>query len=156
MAGSRRPRCIRSRQNVGNGVVPLAALSGSRCDRDGSAQLPEPKREAKVCTGNTKSPHAGAGRQPPDREVQRAAVTMRLPRRPLKRSPGRVMPPPVAEYGTRVPSLYRADTSRSASAEETAREQVDGRRELAPRGQSAASALRALELRKQWTWWRCR
>ena len=31
------------------------------------------KREAKECTGNRNRRHAGAERQPPDREVQRAA-----------------------------------------------------------------------------------
>ena len=31
------------------------------------------KREAKECTGNRNRRYAGAGRQPPDREVQRAA-----------------------------------------------------------------------------------
>ena len=63
-------RCIRSRQNVSNGVVPLAALAGSRCDREVQQWI---EREAKVCIGDQKSPHAGAGRQPSDREVQRAA-----------------------------------------------------------------------------------
>ena len=50
-----------------------------------------------------KSPHAGAGRQPPDREVLRAAHRAAPEEAPQKVS-WRVTPPPVAEYGTRVPS----------------------------------------------------
>jgi hypothetical protein len=46
-------------------------------------------------------------------------------------------PPPVAEYGTRVPSLLLTLAERERQ-EETARAPVDRRRELAPRRQSAA------------------
>ena len=78
--------------------------SGSRCDREGPAQLPGPEREAKVCIGNRNRRTRVPKGNPRTVRSCEPHVTMRLPRRPLKRSPGRVTPPPVAEYGTRVPS----------------------------------------------------
>ena len=62
------------------------------------------EREAKVCTGNrNRRTRVPEGNHRTVRSCE-PYVTMRLPRRPLKRLPGRVTPPPVAEYGTRVPS----------------------------------------------------
>ena len=85
---------------------PAGCLKWLKVRSPSSALIPEPKREAKVCIGNSKSPHAGAGRQPPDREVLRAACHRAAPEEAPQKVSWAVMPPPVAEYGTRVPSLY--------------------------------------------------
>ena len=65
-------------------------------------RLRKGRRAGLKCGPGKKSPHAGAGRQPPDREVLRAREgSLGGPEKP----PG-PMRPPVAEYGTRVPSLF--------------------------------------------------
>ena len=118
-------RCIRSRQNVSNGVVPLAALAGSRCDRDGSAQF-RSRAGTQSMHRDPKSPHAGAGRQPPDREVPRAAHAGS--RGGLSKASWRAKPPPVAEYGTRVRRFIVLTLAERGRQEETARAPADGRR----------------------------
>ena len=102
------------------------------------------EREAKECTGNRNRRCAGAERQPPDREVLRAAFISGSRGGPSKGLLGRVMPPPVAEYGTRVPSLLLT-LAACERQEETARALVDGRRRTVRRAASRRpSALRAL------------
>ena len=97
------------------------------------------EREAKECIGNRNRRYAGAERQPPDREVLRAAFISGSRGGPSKGLLGRVMPPPVAEYGTRVPSLLLTLAERERQ-EETARAPSRW-----PAQNSAPSSLRSLK-----------
>jgi len=90
-----------------------------------------------------KTPHAGAGRQPlgivrshgePGRALEEASWP-----------PGAGNRPPVAEYGTRVPSLLLTLAERERQ-EETARAPVDGRRRTVRRAaRRRRSSLRSLK-----------
>ena len=93
------------------------------------------EREAKECTGNRNRRYAGAERQPPDREVLRAALKSGSRGGPSKGLLGRVMPPPVAEYGTRVP-FFLLTLAERGRQEETARVRADGRRRTVRRAAS--------------------
>jgi hypothetical protein len=111
------------RPSPGGPVCPLAAKRRQRRGPAGRlgwlkarssgdpAQLSGTGQEAKACTGNPKSPHAGAGRQPPDREVQRAALKSGSRGGPSKGLLG----PQGPRLPSTAPASRRTDASRMSS-----------------------------------------
>ena len=101
------------------------------------------------CGQGRKSPSAGAGRQPPGREA--LWTPQGSSRRPLERPPGAGDSPAVAAMAPASRFLQLTGAA-SASQEETARAQVDGRRHGSPKicGTFSSSCLTGCLALRKW------